>query len=109
MIGEDVLYLPALELGSRIKSRKLSPVELTEAYLARIRRYDVDLNAFARSLRRSRFARQGKRSARSPAVVIGVRSTASRTAPRTSWRPRASRPPGAPLQPRVRGSIGTRP
>ena len=47
MIGEDVLYLPALELGSRIKSRKLSPVELTEAYLARIRRYDVDLNAFA--------------------------------------------------------------
>jgi len=30
MIGEDVLYLSVAELGSRIRSRKLSPVELTE-------------------------------------------------------------------------------
>jgi aspartyl-tRNA(Asn)/glutamyl-tRNA(Gln) amidotransferase subunit A len=47
MIGEDVLYLPALELGARIRSRKISPVELTESYLDRIRRYDGALNAFA--------------------------------------------------------------
>jgi aspartyl-tRNA(Asn)/glutamyl-tRNA(Gln) amidotransferase subunit A len=47
MIGEDVLYLPALELGARIRSRKLSPVELTEAYLARIRRHGDALHAFA--------------------------------------------------------------
>jgi aspartyl-tRNA(Asn)/glutamyl-tRNA(Gln) amidotransferase subunit A len=47
MIGEDILYLPALELGSRIRSRKLSPVELTESYLARIRAHAGALNAFA--------------------------------------------------------------
>lgn len=47
MIGEDVLYLPALELGARIRSRKLSPVELTEGYLERIGRHAGALNAFA--------------------------------------------------------------
>ncbi|HXF58923.1 MAG TPA: amidase [Candidatus Saccharimonadales bacterium] len=47
MIGEDVLYLTAAELGDRIRSRHLSPVELTESYLDRIRRYAPKLNAFA--------------------------------------------------------------
>jgi aspartyl-tRNA(Asn)/glutamyl-tRNA(Gln) amidotransferase subunit A len=48
MIGEDILYLPITELGPRIRARLLSPVELTEAYLARIAKYDHSLNAFAR-------------------------------------------------------------
>jgi len=47
VIGEDVLYLPAHELGARMRSRKLSPVELTQAYLDRIARHDAALNAFA--------------------------------------------------------------
>ena len=38
MLGEDVLYLPVGELGKRIRSRALSPVELTEGYLARSER-----------------------------------------------------------------------
>lgn len=46
-IGEDVLYLSAVELGERIHSRRLSPVELTQAYLDRIQRYGPMLNAFA--------------------------------------------------------------
>lgn len=46
-IGEDVLYLPAVELGNRIRSRQLSPVELTQAYLDRIQKYGPMLNAFA--------------------------------------------------------------
>jgi aspartyl-tRNA(Asn)/glutamyl-tRNA(Gln) amidotransferase subunit A len=46
-IGEEVLYLSASELGERVRSRRLSPVELTEAYLDRIRRFDSKLNAFA--------------------------------------------------------------
>ena len=46
-IGEDVLFLPASELGERVRSRRLSPVELTEAYLDRIHRFDSKLNAFA--------------------------------------------------------------
>lgn len=47
MIGEDVLYLSASELGDRIHSRRLSPVELTEGYLDRIKRHAPALNAFA--------------------------------------------------------------
>src|SRR5262249_27476829 len=46
MIGEDILYLSATELGQRIRSRHLSPVELTDAYLDRIGRH-ASLNAFA--------------------------------------------------------------
>ncbi len=46
MIDEDVLYLSVTELSSRIRSRKLSPVELTEAYLDRIGRLSPELNAF---------------------------------------------------------------
>ncbi len=47
MIGEDVLYLSVAELGERIRSRRLSPVELTQAYLDRIQRHAPRLNAFA--------------------------------------------------------------
>src|SRR5216684_717201 len=47
MLGEDILYLPVRELGKRIKSRTLSPVELTESYLARSEPLGGRLNAYA--------------------------------------------------------------
>jgi aspartyl-tRNA(Asn)/glutamyl-tRNA(Gln) amidotransferase subunit A len=47
MISEDVLYLSVRELGERIHARTLSPVELTEAYLERSRKYGPLLNAYA--------------------------------------------------------------
>jgi aspartyl-tRNA(Asn)/glutamyl-tRNA(Gln) amidotransferase subunit A len=47
MIGEDVLYRTVTELGEDIRSRRLSPVELTQGYLNRIDHYAEDLNAFA--------------------------------------------------------------
>ena len=47
MIGEDILYLTATELGARIREKKLSPVELTEAYLARSEKVGAKLNAYA--------------------------------------------------------------
>lgn len=47
MIGEDVLYLTVRELGDRIRARKLSAVELTEAYLERSERLGPKLNAYA--------------------------------------------------------------
>ncbi|MGZ5476092.1 MAG: amidase family protein, partial [Thermoanaerobaculia bacterium] len=47
MIGDDVLYLTVRELGNRIRTRKLSPVELTEAYLARSEKLGPRLNAYA--------------------------------------------------------------
>ncbi|MBI5709212.1 MAG: amidase [Candidatus Eisenbacteria bacterium] len=46
MIGEDVLYLPVSELSARIRTHQLSPVELTRAYLDRIRKLSPRLNAF---------------------------------------------------------------
>ena len=46
MIGEDVLFSPVRELTEKIRARKLSPVDLTEAYLDRCRRF-ARLNAYA--------------------------------------------------------------
>ncbi|HKV39729.1 MAG TPA: amidase [Blastocatellia bacterium] len=47
MLGEDVLYLPVRELAARIRSRKLSPVELADSYLERSTRIGPKLNAYA--------------------------------------------------------------
>jgi Asp-tRNA(Asn)/Glu-tRNA(Gln) amidotransferase A subunit family amidase len=47
MIGEDVLYLPVGELAQRIRSRELSPLELTRGYLERSEQIGGKLNAYA--------------------------------------------------------------
>ncbi len=47
MIGEDVLYLTVSELGDRIKARKLSAVQLAEAYLGRSEQLGRSLNSYA--------------------------------------------------------------
>jgi Asp-tRNA(Asn)/Glu-tRNA(Gln) amidotransferase A subunit family amidase len=47
MVGEDVLYLPIRDLGELLRSRKLSPVELTDSYLERSERLGPRLNAYA--------------------------------------------------------------
>ncbi|HJZ88967.1 MAG TPA: amidase [Polyangia bacterium] len=51
MLGPDLLYLSVRELGERIRSRALSPVALTEAYLERSRRVGEKLGAYAALLR----------------------------------------------------------
>ncbi|HLY92770.1 MAG TPA: amidase [Candidatus Angelobacter sp.] len=47
MLSPDVLFLPVSELARRIRSRQLSPVELTESYLQRSRELGPKLNAYA--------------------------------------------------------------
>ena len=47
MIGEDVLYLTVRELSEQIHTRKISPVDLTEAYLKRSETIGARLNAYA--------------------------------------------------------------
>ncbi len=47
MLSEDILFLPATELAKRIRSKQISPVELTESYLARSRDLGPKLNAYA--------------------------------------------------------------
>jgi len=61
MLGDDVLYLSATELGSRLRSRQLSPVELAEGYLARIDRLAPKLNAFV-TVTRDRARDQARRA-----------------------------------------------
>jgi aspartyl-tRNA(Asn)/glutamyl-tRNA(Gln) amidotransferase subunit A len=51
MVGADVLYLTVAELSARIRARTLSPVELTESYLARIDALDSKLHAFVTVMR----------------------------------------------------------
>src|SRR5690349_11648697 len=47
MVGADVLYLPIRELAERIRTQRLSPVELTESYLERSKRLGPKFNAYA--------------------------------------------------------------
>ena len=48
MINDETLFLPASELGKRIQSKALSPVDLTKAYLDRSQKIGPKLNAYAR-------------------------------------------------------------
>jgi len=48
MIADEILYLSASELAKRIESKKLSPVELTKAYLDRSEKLGPKLNAYAK-------------------------------------------------------------
>jgi aspartyl-tRNA(Asn)/glutamyl-tRNA(Gln) amidotransferase subunit A len=46
MLSETVLFLPVTELGTRIRARQLSPVELTQSYLKRSGDLGPGLNAY---------------------------------------------------------------
>ena len=46
MTGDELVYLSASDQAKRIARRELSPVELTEAYLARIERWNDALHAY---------------------------------------------------------------
>jgi aspartyl-tRNA(Asn)/glutamyl-tRNA(Gln) amidotransferase subunit A len=46
MTSPDLTLLPAHELSQRLQSARLSPVELTEAFLGRIAQHDPKLHAF---------------------------------------------------------------
>jgi aspartyl-tRNA(Asn)/glutamyl-tRNA(Gln) amidotransferase subunit A len=48
MVGEEILYLPLGDLAKRIQAKKLSPVELTESYLARCEKLNSRFNAYAK-------------------------------------------------------------
>jgi aspartyl-tRNA(Asn)/glutamyl-tRNA(Gln) amidotransferase subunit A len=45
-VQDDLVFLSATEQGALLRARKLSPVELTDAYLARIESLNPRLNAF---------------------------------------------------------------
>src|SRR5256885_17241146 len=47
MPGEEIVYLSVSELSKRIESKKLSPVDLTKAYLDRSEKLGPRFNAYA--------------------------------------------------------------
>jgi aspartyl-tRNA(Asn)/glutamyl-tRNA(Gln) amidotransferase subunit A len=47
MLSEEILFLPVTELSRRIRTRRLSPVELTESYLERGRTISPRFHAYA--------------------------------------------------------------
>jgi Asp-tRNA(Asn)/Glu-tRNA(Gln) amidotransferase A subunit family amidase len=47
MISEEILFLPFSELSKRIESKRISPVELTKAYLDRSEKIGTRLHAYA--------------------------------------------------------------
>ncbi|MBI5759609.1 MAG: amidase, partial [Planctomycetales bacterium] len=46
MPHDELAFLSAVELAAMIRTRKVSPVEVTKAVLARIERHNPALNAF---------------------------------------------------------------
>src|SRR3989442_548917 len=48
MLSEEILYSPVMELAKKIESKQLSPVELTQSYVARSEKLGPKLNAYAR-------------------------------------------------------------
>src|SRR5712692_3879148 len=63
MLDNSVLFLPLRQLAGQIESRKISPVELTESFLARSEKYGPRYNAFA-TLTRERALRQAREAER---------------------------------------------
>src|SRR6266478_6479293 len=48
MPGDELFYLSVSELAKRIEAKKLSPVDLTQAYLDRSQKFGPRFNAYAR-------------------------------------------------------------
>ena len=45
-LSDELAYMTATELAMRIRRRQLSPVEVVEAFIARIQQRNPSLNAF---------------------------------------------------------------
>ncbi|HEX7317434.1 MAG TPA: amidase [Pyrinomonadaceae bacterium] len=94
MISVETLYAPVSELSAQIRARKLSPVELTEAYLQRLETVGKRLNAVAyvmreTALKEARAAedeiRRGRYRGPLHGIPYGVKDLcATREAP-TTW------------------------
>ena len=93
-IPEDVLYSSVRELGEAIRSRKLSPVELTESYLQRIEQHGTKLGAIVtvtreRALREARAAERdiaaGKWRGPLHGVPYGVKDLLATAGDPTTW------------------------
>src|SRR6185503_9816816 len=94
VLGEDVLFLPITDLAARIRSRRLSPVALAEAYLARIDELDPTYHAWVTVMRDSALAEAkqaereiGRGHVRGPlhGIPYGAKDLVATRGTRTTW------------------------
>jgi aspartyl-tRNA(Asn)/glutamyl-tRNA(Gln) amidotransferase subunit A len=94
MLTEDTFFSSISELAAQIRARKLSPVELTEGYLARLEKFGPRLGAVATVMRESalREAREAEREIRAGryrgplhGVPYGVKDLLATRAAPTTW------------------------
>jgi aspartyl-tRNA(Asn)/glutamyl-tRNA(Gln) amidotransferase subunit A len=76
-LNEDIVFSPVRDLAGRIRAGKLSPVELTEAYLARLDKIGTKLGAVAtvtreRALEEARAAEKEARAGKFRGPLHGV-------------------------------------
>ena len=74
MASDDLCWLPALELAALIRARKVSPVEVADAVLARIEQVNPALNAFCRVT-----AEEARDAAQAAEVMVGAIAAAGRS------------------------------
>lgn len=94
MLTDDILFAPVSELAAHIRARRVSPVELTEAYLQRLETVGKRLNAVAFVMRETamREAREAEREIkrgryRGPlhGIPYGVKDLAATREAPTTW------------------------
>ena len=75
----DLHFLTIAQASAQIKARTLSPVELTQAFLARVERFDPRLNVDCSVLEEQALADAKKANPRSPQAIGRDPCTASRS------------------------------
>lgn len=93
-LGDDILFAPIRELAERLRTRRLSPVALTEAYLERLQKIGPRLNAVVTLMRESALTearaadaqiRQGKYRGLLHGIPYGAKDLLATAGVPTTW------------------------
>ncbi|MDQ6788119.1 MAG: amidase [Acidobacteriota bacterium] len=94
MLSDDILFSTITELAKLLKSRKISPVELTESYLTRMEKYGERLGAVATVMRESALAeartaeseiKRGRYRGVLHGIPYGAKDLLATTNAKTTW------------------------
>jgi len=94
MLSDDILFSSITELAKLLKPRKISPVELTESYLARLEKYGERLGAVATVMRESALTearaaeseiRRGRYRGLLHGIPYGAKDLLATTNAKTTW------------------------
>jgi aspartyl-tRNA(Asn)/glutamyl-tRNA(Gln) amidotransferase subunit A len=94
MITDDILFSSITELAAQLRARRISPVELTKAYLERLEKFGAQLGAVATVMRESALAEAreaereiGRGNYRGPlhGIPYGAKDLLATRNARTTW------------------------